>query len=277
MRNHIEIDEHADNELAVHHRFSTRLWHWVNAVALLVLLMSGLMIFNAHPRLYWGEYGANPDHSWLQIGAQGNQGFLRVGDQVFDTTGVLGLWQDGNGRAHNRAFPGWITIPSNYNLAKARNWHFTFAWIFAIGLSFYALVSLVNGHTRHKLLPTLKELSPAHIWQDIKDHARLKFPKGRAALKYNILQKLTYIGVLGVLLPLMILTGLTMSPQVSASWGWLIDLFGGRQSARSIHFIAAGLLVTFFVVHMVMILVSGPANQVRAMITGKLRISKEEN
>src|SRR3546814_20492706 len=74
---------------------------------------------------------------------------------------------------------------------------------------------------------------------DVKDHARLRFPKGEAAARYGILQKLSYIGVIFVALPLMIATGLTMSPGMNAAWPWLTDIFGGRQSARSIHFITA--------------------------------------
>ncbi|MFX8393245.1 cytochrome b/b6 domain-containing protein, partial [Acinetobacter baumannii] len=89
------------------------------------------------------------------------------------------------------------------------------------------------------LLLTSEEARPAHLWQDIKDHARLRFPKGAAALRYNPLQKLAYSGVLFVLLPLIVLTGLTMSPALDAAWPWLPDLFGGRQSARSIHFLCA--------------------------------------
>ena len=96
------------------HRLSTRLWHWTNVVALVVMLMSGLMIFNAHPRLYWGGYGADMDHAWLQIGANDGGGYLRVGDLVLGTTGVLGEWSDGGG-VHHRAFPSWATLPSGYD------------------------------------------------------------------------------------------------------------------------------------------------------------------
>src|SRR3546814_11644139 len=105
------------------------------------------------------------------------------------------------------------------------------------------------------------EWSRRHIWRDIKDHARLRFPKGAAAARYNILQKLSYIGVIFILLPLMIATGLTMSPGINAAAPWLLDLFGGRQTARSIHFIVAWLLVAFFLVHIVMVLLAGPTGR----------------
>jgi thiosulfate reductase cytochrome b subunit len=111
-----------DPDVVFRHRLSTRLWHWTNVVAFFVLLMSGLMIFNAHPRLYWGQYGANPDPAWLEIGSTGERGFVRIGDWSFATTGVLGLWEGPNGQLQRRAFPSWATIPSSYSLAGSRRW-----------------------------------------------------------------------------------------------------------------------------------------------------------
>ena len=258
------------------HRLSTRVWHWSNVLILLVMLMSGFMIFNAHPRLYWGEYGANADPAWLEIGSKGEDGFLRIGALTITTTGVLGIWQDANGYPVRRAFPPWATIPSNHDLALSRRWHLTFAWLFAASIALYALWSIGNGHLRRDLWPKRDELRPRHLWQDIKRHARLDFPKGAAALNYNTLQKLSYVVVLLVLLPVMVLTGMTMSPALDASMGWLLELFGGRQSARSIHFIAAMALVIFVVVHLVMVTLSGPINEIRSMITGRYRLPKEK-
>lgn len=254
------------------HRLSTRLWHWINALTLLVLLMSGLMIFNAHPRLYWGEYGANDDPAWLVIDDAGNTGFVELVSVRAETTGWLGIWTDPEGEVKRRAFPYWITIPSGYDLQAARRWHFTFAWVLSLALLFFIVRSLWNGHVRRDLHIHKSEWSPRHIWHDIKNHARLRFPTGAAAKDYNILQKISYIGVIFVLLPLMIFTGLTMSPAMNAAWPWLLDIFGGRQSARSIHFISAFALVAFFLVHMMMVLLAGPINEVRSMITGKYRL-----
>lgn len=278
MPNDLTPDETAPKggDLVRRHRLSTRLWHWINAGTLLILLMSGLMIFNAHPRLYWGQYGANADPAWLQIGSENRGGYLRIGELRVTTTGFLGRWEDASGRTRNRAFPSWATLPSGYNLALARRWHLTFAWVFAIGIVVFGLWSLINGHFWRDLLPKRGELSPRHIWQDIKHHAMLNFPKGAAALNYNILQKASYLGVILVLIPVMILTGLTMSPSMDATWPWLLDVFGGRQSARSIHFIASTLLVVFFIVHLVMVILAGPFNEVRAMITGYFRLPKEK-
>ena len=229
--------------IAYRHRLPTRIWHWINAVTVIVMLMSGLMILNAHPRLYWGQFGANFDHAWVDFGP--------------------------------RPFPGWATIPSTYNLAAARRWHLAFAWILVAGLILFLLTSLWNRHVQRDLAPTTEQLKPTHIWHDIKAHARLNFPTGEAALKYNILQKFSYVAVIFVLLPLMILTGLTMSPSMDASWPWLLDLFGGRQSARSIHFLTAAALLLFIIVHLLMVMLAGPINEIRSMITGRFRVPPE--
>ena len=259
------------------HRLPTRIWHWVNAVTLLVLLMSGLTIFNAHPRLYWGEYGANFDRAWLVIGSTADSGYLRVGDWRVETTGVLGRWTNAEGIEKTWAFPGWATIPTSYSLADGRRWHLLFAWVMAIGLTLYMLWTLLRGHLRRDLHVRRAEWSPRHIWHDVKDHARLRFPKGEAAARYGILQKLSYIGVIFILLPLMIATGLTMSPGLNASAPWLLDVFGGRQSARSIHFIAAWALVAFFFVHIAMVALAGPVNEIRSMVTGWFRLPPEKD
>ncbi len=262
-------------EVVRRHRLSTRIWHWVNALALLVLLMSGLMIFNAHPRLYWGEFGANFDHAWLEIGQRGNAGMLRIGTWQIDTTGWLGIWTDQDGVVRRRAIPYWATLPSRYSLADGRIWHLAFAWVLALSLLGYLLWSLVNGHLRRDVHITRKEWRPAHIWRDMKDHARLRFPTGAAALRYNVLQKLAYASVLFVLLPLMIVTGLAMSPGTDAWAPIVTELFGGRQTARSIHFLCAWGLVGFFVVHIAMVVLAGPFNEIRSIITGKYRLPRE--
>lgn len=254
------------------HRLSTRIWHWTNVIALVVMLMSGLMIFNAHPRLYWGHYGANADPAWLEIGADEAGGFLKLGDTRIGTTGFIGQWTDGEGQVQGRAFPGWATIPSSYDLAGARRWHLAFAWLFAFGLLVFMIRTFWNRHAQRELTPALAELKPKHLWQEVKDHARLRFPTGEAALSYNTLQKISYFAVIFLLLPLMILTGLGMSPGMDATWPWLVDVFGGRQSARSIHFIVALLLVGFIVVHLAMVVLAGPINEVRSMITGWYRV-----
>jgi thiosulfate reductase cytochrome b subunit len=115
------------------------------------------------------------------------------------------------------------------------------------------------------LLPSRRELTPRHLLEDVKNHALLYFPKGEAARRYNTLQKLSYLGIVFVLIPLQILTGLTMSPGMNAAWPWLVGVFGGRQSARSIHFIVAMLLVLFFLLHILMVALVGPVNEIWSM------------
>jgi Ni/Fe-hydrogenase b-type cytochrome subunit len=259
------------------HRLPTRLWHWLNALSIVILLMSGLMIFNAHPRLYWGKYGANADQPWLNIGnTTDNRGVVIIGQHIeIPTTGVLGRWKDQQGRIVTRAFPYWMTLPSRYSLSGARRWHFLAAWVLALGGLVYVIASLINRHFRRDIVPTRDEIRPRHIWHDIKDHARLRFPTGEAAARYNILQKSSYGIVIFGLIPLMILTGLTMGPGFNAAFPQLLDLFGGRQSARSIHFLCAFGLAIFILVHLLMVVLAGPIREVRSMITGWFKLPPE--
>lgn len=253
------------------HRLATRLWHWINAVCLLVLLMSGLTIFNAHPRLYWGEYGANDDPAWMAIGSNQTSAYLRFGDVRIPTTGVLGNWEDSQGRVQTWAFPDWATIPSTYSLADGRRWHFFFAWIFSIALTLFMILSLWNRHIQRDLHLRKGEWRPSHILQSVRDHLSLAQIRRLPDESYNGLQKFSYIGVIFILLPLMIFSGLAMSPAMDANWPFLTDMFGGRQSARSVHFIVAFFLVLFFLTHLVMIILSGPIRQTASMIFGGKR------
>lgn len=223
------------------HRLPTRLWHWINAVSVIILFMSGLMIFNAHPRLYWGAYGANFDAAWLEL---------------------------------NR-FPGWMTIPSSYSLSDGRLWHFAFAWVMSFALLFNLVAMLLNGHFWKDIALSPKELSPSRLIEDLKAHGKGDFHG--SGLAYNPFQKIFYGLVLFILLPGMILTGLTMSPGMNAAWPWLVDLFGGRQSARSLHFIMAwGLMLFLFGVHLPALVLAGPLNHIRSMITGWYRLTTGE-
>ncbi|TWC77377.1 thiosulfate reductase cytochrome b subunit [Rhizobium sp. SJZ105] len=260
------------------HSVVTRLTHWLNVLCLGFLLLSGLQIFNAHPELYWGHYGANGDPAILTIGSDdgGGQprGFVRIAGLEIPTTGVLGVSQ-ADGEQVSRAFPSWATIPSFQDLAAGRRWHFFFAWLFVINGIVYLGFSVLSGHFRKDLAPKPHEISPRHLGREILDHARLRFPEGEEAKHYNALQKLTYLAVIVVLLPLMVLTGLTMSPGVDAALPSLVDIFGGRQSARTIHFITASALVIFVIVHVAMVLPSGTWNNIRSMITGRYAIQEK--
>ena len=169
----------------------------------------------------------------------------------------------------------WATLPKFRDLATGRCWHFFFAWVFVINGLLYVGASLLNGHLRRDLLPKRDEVRPRHILQDIWNHMRLKLTKGEAAKHYNVLQKGAYLGVT-VLMLLMVLAGLTMSPGFNAAAPWLLDVFGGRQSARTLHFIFASLTVAFIVVHLAMVLLAGPINEIRSMITGRYVVPPED-
>lgn len=222
------------------HALATRLWHWVNAIAIIVLIGSGLMISNAHPRLYWGEYGANFDVAWLEL----------------------------------PRFPGWMTIPENYNLALARRWHLLFSLVLGFGLLGYMIASLFNRHFQRDLRVRRGEVTVARLKEDVRDHLAFRFHDADDPGRYNLLQKLSYVAILFVALPLVIFTGCALSPGMNAAWPWMLDVFGGRQSARSIHFIAMAVIAAFTVVHLALVILAGPINGVRSMITGWWRVPR---
>jgi thiosulfate reductase cytochrome b subunit len=259
----------ARGPLVYRQRVLTRIAHWAWAASLFFLLLSGLQIFNAHPTLYWGqESGFEYDNAVLRIGARegetGPEGITTVLGREVETTGVLG-WSGGAARG----FPAWATIPSTQDLATGRVVHFFFAWVLFGTLVAWGAASLLNGHLR-EIVPTASDLRA--LPGDILNHARLRLHRTH---KYNVLQKLAYAGVLLVLFPLMFLTGLSMSPSFNALAPWLLDVLGGRQSARTIHFVAMVLLVLFFAVHILMILLAGPLNEMRSIVTGWYRIDPE--
>ena len=244
----------------------TRATHWIWAICLFFLMLTGLQIFNAYPKLEIGvESGFEYDNAFFEIGVRQIddelQGYTRLFSQEFDTTGVLGV---SNGEL--RAFPAALTIPSTRSLATGRVIHFFFAWGLAGTLAVWFLASLLNGHLR-QLVPRGADFRA--LGREVANHARLRFHHGR---DYGALQKLSYAAVMFALLPLMILTGLSMSPWFNAEVPWLLDVFGGRQTARTLHFLGMLLLIGFFAVHIAMVLASGPLNGLRSMLTGWFRI-----
>ena len=250
----------------------TRVTHWVWAICLFFLLLTGLQIFNAHPALYIGnESGFEYENAILEIGAinteAGPRGRTILFGNSFDTTGVLGM--SGNAAQPTfTAFPGAVTIPSYRDLATGRVVHFFFGWVFVATMLIWFVASFINGHIRRDIVPKGADL--AGIPGDVADHARLRFKHGRS---YGPLQKLSYFTVFFILFPLIVATGLTMSPGMDAAWPWLLDLFGGRQTARTIHFTVMVLLVAFFIIHIIMVLAAGPINELRSMISGWYRAS----
>src|SRR5262245_23011178 len=171
-------------EVIRRHSLAVRVTHWINVLCLALLLMSGLAIFNAHPALYWGHTGHVGMPFLLAIGSKTDNGravgITRVAQVDFDTTGVLGVSYDGNGRAQRRAFPSWLTLPSNAALALARDWHFLLAWLFVLNGAVYLGFGLVSGHVRRDLLPNADQLRARHVLSEIWNHLRLRYPRGEA-------------------------------------------------------------------------------------------------
>ena len=260
---------HEPAPLVYRHNRVTRLSHWLNALALLILFMSGLQIFNAHPHLYWGNT-SEPDAAFLSIGAaneDGEQrGYLQLYGRQIDTTGYLGV-QQGALAPSARAFPSWLTIPGYYSLAAARRWHFFFGWLFALNGLLYVVFNLAVGHLR-KFFFTFEDARtvPAMIGYYL--HLRKESPQNG---EYNPLQKMAYSSVFVLLTPLVLLSGLAMSPQLNVAFNWLPAMFGGRQSARAIHFILTFGFLFFVFAHVFMVLTQGFFNNMRSMTTGWYR------
>ena len=222
------------------HALAVRILHWINVAALTILLMSGLQIFNAHPALYWGlsSYNGSPPFFVLPHG-----------------------------------FPGWITLPGVQWLAMGRRLHFFFAWIFVINGLCYVGYSIASRHLQHDLTPSRSDWRS--IGKSIWEHLRLRHPQGAAARRYNVLRKLSYLFVIFALLPFVILMGWAMSPRLDTVIPGWVDIVGGRQSARSLHFIAAWTIVAFVLVHVFEVIITGVVNNLRSMITGRYAIKAE--
>ena len=259
------------------HKLPIRLMHWINVVCLAILLGSGLNIFNAHPSLYWGNDSVTVA-PWLSLSGRntpnGPVGITRFAGHDFDTTGVLGISKV-DGVVTARGFPSWATIPGPQWLAMARHWHLFFAWLFVINGVAYVLYTIFSRHLVRDLIPTRDELK--NIGRSIVDHIKLKHPTGAAARRYDVLQSLTYLVVIFGLLPLVVLAGLAMSPRLDTVFTGWVDLLGGRQSARSLHFLAAMGLVLFVVVHVAEVFIAGVWNEMRSMITGWYKVPEDHS
>jgi len=258
------------------HSALVRICHWINALAFVVLLLSGLEIFNAHPALNFGQR-TDFDRPAFELRALAQDDKVVKGEtvifgHVFDTTGVLGASRDETGALAPRGFPALATLPSIQDLATGRRWHLFFAWVLVLnGLVYFA--DLLFRRRWSEFIPSLADWRS--LPRTVVDHLKLKFSRGEDALHYNALQKLAYFSVL-LVFPVLVLAGLTMSPGVDAACPWLLDLFGGRQSARTIHFLLATYLAFFLIVHLIMVVLSGPINNLRGMITGRYAIAEEK-
>lgn len=272
-----EVMDRRHRRWVFRHPALIRLCHWINVFCLAILLMSGLQIFNAHPALYWGST-SNFDAPIASIGVDADatvpRGVVAIGSHEITTTGVLGVSKDTAGTLTEQAFPSWITLPGVRDLATGRRWHFLVAWVFVVNGLVYLAYGVASGQLRARYVPSRDQIQ--HFGASVKDHLLLRFPEGAEAKRYNVIQKLTYVVVVLGLLPLQLMAGLAMSPAMNSVAPWLLDLFGGRQTARTIHFVVAVLLVLFVLVHVALVVVSGLWNNMRGMITGWFVIAHED-
>jgi len=238
------------------HRWWVRLSHWLMTLAFIGLVFTGIEILMVHPRLYWGEVGNDLTPALFELPISRNY--------------KHGGWEKSMAFFDNNNSP--VSASRTYDIFNKNGWgrslHFLLAWILVTTGLLYLLTGIITGHFRHRIWPRLKELSPPALYKDIVDHLRLRVSSTTPS-QYNLTQKLTYAFVIFILFPLMLLTGLTMSPAVAASFQLLLDLFGGLQSARTIHFFTSITLELFLIIHFTMVIVSGFRKQMKAMIIGR--------
>jgi thiosulfate reductase cytochrome b subunit len=266
-------------EVILRHRLPVRLWHWISVLAIAGLLFTGFCILNVHPRLYWGEVGNAYTPAFLALDSSAPGGprptthpapaVLVLGNRRFDVTGRLGVVADAGG---DGLYFLIANTPESWHFGAMRAWHFAIAWVLVLGWMSYAIYLMASGQLRSRLLPGVSQLRPQAIAKDVLNHLRFHRATGEEAKSYNLLQKLSYLLVIFVLLPLMVLTGLTMSNAVAARFPELYSLFGGRESARTIHFLCACGLLLFAMIHVVQLFVAGFLNEMRSMITGRFTI-----
>jgi thiosulfate reductase cytochrome b subunit len=239
---------HAEVQRFTYHRHSAlvRATHWINVVCIGLLLISGMAIFNAHPALYLGDQSdfANP--------------LLNLGVSSPDA------------KVLSHPFPDWLV--GGLGLANGRRWHLFVVWVFVLNGSVYLIASLLDEHIWHDLLPHRWQLKAKSIWATIRHHLTLSFPHTH---DYNVIQKFTYLGMIFLVLPGIFLTGLAMSPGIDSAAPWLGEMLGGRQTARTIHFVFAALIVIFIIVHVTLVVLAGFRNNMRSMITGEYEVDPE--
>ena len=259
------------------HSIAVRAAHWLWFVAMLVLLTSGLQIFNASPSLDASDK-SDPARRVLAIDGGTDPktgapvGTVTLFGHVFRTTGVLGYTDDGMGMKEARAFPGWITLPNYQDLADGRRWHLFFGWLLIIALATYGVSAAVRGDLRELILrpSDFPKMLPMQLY-----YLKLRKdppPHG----KYNPLQKATYNLVLFILIPLMILTGIALSPGIDAIANPLTAVLGGRQFARLWHFTIMLILIGYFGVHLFFVVTTRPVENLRSMITGWYRLGPHD-
>jgi len=253
------------------HPLPVRLWHWLTVLGVALSLLTGLLIFNIHPNLYWGEDGHAGMPTILSLSASGvdtkvPRYDLQVGAHHWDVTGKIGAIDIEGSDVYVLIGAPW----KDFQFGATRTWHFLSAWLLTGAVVGYAFYLMLSGRLLRVLLPSARELSWRNLAQEIWSHMQFKRPIGAATKPYNVLQKLSYVLVIFLLIPTLILSGLTLSNTVTAVFPDLFSLFGGRQSARSMHFFAAMIMVLFIVVHLVQVFVVGFFSSTRSIITGRM-------
>ncbi len=234
------MPEICDTTLPRRHCAVTRITHWITTVCFLALLVTGIEILISHPRFYWGETGNVQTTPLFKIPIPSSRNLV--------PTGYGYVLHDQN---------GW-----------SRYLHFEAAWAAVLTALLYGIYSFFTGHFRKNLLPSRADLSWRALSTVIGGHLRFKRPSDAEAWSYNVLQRLTYLAVIFALFPLVIWTGLAMSPAVVSAFPAVVTLLGGQQSARTLHFFVSVLLLLFLFVHVFMVWRAGFTARMRAMITG---------
>ncbi len=234
-----------------------RISHWIVTASVLALVVSGFFILMVHPRLYWGNAGNDLTPALVELPISRNYRH--------------GGWDKPVPFFANAAGP--VSASRTYDIFNQNGWarslHFLSAWFLVVPGAIYLLIGLLRGHFRSHVWPRARELAPRLVWRDLREHLRFRIPPARGGPQYGLLQKCAYSFVIFVAAPLMVATGLTMSPAVTSALPFLLRLFGGYQSARTIHFFASALLVLFVIVHVAMVVRSGFRRQIRAMTAGE--------
>lgn len=248
-------------------------------MAFILLLLSGFQILNAHPRLYLGDTGYVGMPAVIEfennLDPENPRSWVRVGSVEIPTTLVLGHVEESSVYGFT-AFPYWLRLPSKDHLGLGRGWHFLMAWVLVINITFYLIYLVISRRLRRTLLPRKWQLTGRAILRDLWMHLRFKHPTGQRAVEYNLLQKISYLIVIFLIIPIIILTGMTMSNSAVAAYPWLIDLFQGRQTARLLHFVCAMLMTVFLFVHVSQVFVAGFVREMRSILTGYYEIPKEK-
>jgi thiosulfate reductase cytochrome b subunit len=233
-----------------------RICHWIAAASFMALALSGFFILMVHPRLYLGHVGNDLTPALLTLPISNNYRPDELQRRVvFAEVPGAPVSAERNFSIFNQN--GW-----------ARSLHFLAAWILVSAGAVYFSLGVFSGHVRRDLLPRGRELAPRALLQDLRNHFPPRVAPAGIGLPYGLLQKLSYAAVMFVVLPLMVATGLTMSPAIAAAYPMLLDVFGGHQTARTIHFFGFTVLLLFLIVHVAMVIATGFGRQLRAMTWG---------